>query len=67
MTKRDISLDGSYALVKAREAIGTLNGVIGTDILPGLNTLRVWQDSALTVDALAEVLTGNGIRRFSIR
>ena len=68
MLKREITLDcGLRQLMHAREEIGSLAGVVGAEVVPGKNALRVWQGEELGEGALWEALSRCGLSNRQIR
>ena len=68
MIQREISLDcGARQLMKARDAVNTLSGVIGAEVVIGRSAIRVWQGEELTDESLGAAVRGSGVRAFHIR
>ena len=62
MLQRVISLDcGARQLAKAREALGSLSGVVAAELVMGRKAIRVWQGDELPESALMEALRGCGV------
>lgn len=63
MLQRVISLDGGIRqLAQAREALGSVSGVVAAEFVLGRNAIRVWQGEELGEEALMNVLNECGIR-----
>ncbi len=68
MIQREISLDcGARQLMKARDAVNALTGVIGAEVVTGRSAIRVWQGEELTDESLGAAVRGSGVRAFHIR
>ena len=68
MIQREISLDcGARQLMKARDAVNALSGVIGAEVVPGRSAIRVWQGEELTDEALGAAVRASGAKGFRIR
>ena len=66
--QREISLEcGARQLMKARDAVNALSGVIGAEVVTGRSAIRVWQDEGVTSEALGAALRGSGAKGFHIR
>lgn len=62
MQKKTVTLDcGLRQLMHARDALGALSGVIGTQVITGKSALRVWQGDELSEEALTGALRGCGL------
>ena len=62
MLKRIISLDcGARQLAEAREALGSLSGVVAAELVMGRKAIRVWQGEELPESALTDALRGVGV------
>ena len=68
MIQREISLDcGARQLMKARDAVNALTGVIGAEVVTGRSAIRVWQGEELTDESLGAAVRGSGVGAFRIR
>lgn len=68
MIKREISLDcGARALMQARDALGSLGGVVAAEVVAGRSAIRIWQDDALSEQSIRAAVAKSGVSRFSIR
>ena len=62
MLQRVISLDcGARQLAKARDALGSLSGVVAAELVMGRRAIRVWQGEELPESALMDALHGCGV------
>jgi len=62
MLQRVISLDcGARQLAQAREALGSISGVVAAELVLGRNAIRVWQGEELSEQALMDALKGCGL------
>ncbi len=62
MLQRVISMDcGARQLAQAREALGSLSGVVAAELVMGRKAIRVWQGEELSESALLEALHGCGV------
>ena len=62
MLKRVISLDcGARQLAQARDALGSLSGVVAAELVMGRKAIRVWQGEELPESALIDALNGCGL------
>lgn len=62
MVQRVISLDcGVRQLAQAREALGSISGVVAAEFVLGRNAIRVWQGEELGEQALLDALAGCGL------
>ena len=62
MLKRVVSLDcGARQLAQAREALGSLSGVVAAELVMGRKAIRVWQGEELPESALMDALRGVGL------
>jgi len=65
--KRVISLDcGARQLAQARDALGSVSGVVAAELVMGRKAIRVWQGEELSESALLGALEGVGIRGVQI-
>ena len=63
MLQRVISLDcGARQLAQAREALGSISGVVAAELVMGRKAIRVWQGEELPESALMDALSGCGVR-----
>ena len=62
MLQRVISLDcGARQLAQAREALGSIRGVVAAELVMGRKAIRVWQGEELPESALMNALQGCGL------
>ncbi len=62
MLQRVISMDcGARQLAQAREALGSLSGVVAAELVMGRKAIRVWQGEELSESALISALHGCGV------
>ena len=62
MLQRIVSLDcGARQLALAREALGSLQGVVAAELVMGRKTIRVWQGEELPESALTDALKKCGL------
>jgi len=62
MLQRVISIDcGARQLAQAREALGSLSGVVAAELIMGRKAVRVWQGDDLPESARREALRGCGL------
>ena len=62
MLQRVISLDcGARQLAQAREALGSLSGVVAAELIMGRRAIRVWQGDELPESALTGALEKCGL------
>lgn len=67
MLQRVISLDcGARQLAQAREALGSISGVVAAELVMGRSAIRVWQGEELGEEALVDALKGCGIQAIEI-
>ena len=63
MLKRVVSLDcGARQLAQAREALGSVRGVVAAELIMGRRAIRVWQGEELPESALMDALQGCGVQ-----
>ena len=63
MLQRVISLDcGARQLAQAREALGSLSGVVAAELVMGRKAIRVWQGEELPESALLNALNSCGVQ-----
>ena len=68
MIQREITLEcGARQLMKSRDALNALAGVIGAEAVVGRSAIRVWQGDEVTGEALGEALRASGAQTFHIR
>ena len=68
MIQKEISLDcGARQLMKARDAVNALSGVVAAEVVTGRSAIRVWQGDELTDAALGAAVRGSGVEGFHIR
>ena len=68
MIEREISLEcGARQLMKARDAVNALSGVIGAEVVAGRSAIRVWQGDELSEQSLGAAVRGSGVKAFHIR
>jgi|GEM_PF-6554192 len=68
MIHRDISLEcGARQLMKARDAVNALSGVVAAEVVTGRSVIRVWQGDELSEQALGAAVRGSGVAAFHIR
>ncbi len=68
MIQREISLEcGARQLMKARDAVNALSGVIGAEVVAGRSAIRVWQGDELSEQSLGAAVRGSGVTAFRIR
>ena len=68
MIQREISLEcGARQLMKARDTLSALSGVVGAEVVSGRSAIRVWQGDDLSPQALEEAVRGSGAAAFHIR
>ena len=62
MLQRVISIDcGARQLAQARDALGSLSGVVAAELVMGRKAIRVWQGEDLPESALINALHGCGV------
>ena len=62
MLQRVISLDcGARQLAKARDALGSVRGVVAAELVMGRKAIRVWQGDELPESALMNALHDCGL------
>lgn len=62
MLQRIVSIDcGARQLAQAREALGSVRGVVAAELVMGRKAIRVWQGDELPESALTEALSGCGL------
>lgn len=67
MLQRVISLDcGARQLAQAREALGSVRGVVAAELIMGRSAIRVWQGEELGEQALIDALTRCGLSAVEI-
>lgn len=67
MIQRVISLDcGARQLAQAREALGSISGVVAAELVLGRQAIRVWQGDELPESALFEALGSCGLTQAQI-
>jgi hypothetical protein len=63
MLQRVISVDcGARQLAQAREALGSVRGVVAAELIMGRKAIRVWQGEELPESALMDALRGCGVQ-----
>ena len=63
MLQRVISMDcGARQLAQAREALGSVRGVVAAELIMGRRAIRVWQGEELPESALMDALRGCGVQ-----
>ena len=63
MLQRVISMDcGARQLAQAREALGSVRGVVAAELIMGRRAIRVWQGEELPESALMDALQGCGVQ-----
>ncbi|MBR3505220.1 MAG: hypothetical protein IKO07_13405 [Clostridia bacterium] len=68
MVQREITLDcGARQLMRARDAVNALSGVIGAEVVTGRSAIRVWRGDELTDEALGAAVRASGAGDFRIR
>lgn len=61
MRQREISIEGGVRpMMKAREDISALSGVIAAWAMPGRRVLRIWQSDELSDEALMAAARRSG-------
>ena len=67
MIQRVISLDcGVRQLAQARDAVGSIPGVVGAELMTGRNAIRVWQGEELSDGALRDAVKSCGVSSMRI-
>ena len=67
MLHRTISMEcGVRQLAQAREAVGSLQGVIAAEMIVGRNAIRVWQGEELSESALRAAVKSCGVSSMKI-
>ncbi len=67
MLHKVISLDcGVRQLAQAREAVGSLQGVVAAELMTGRNAIRVWQGEELSESALRAAVKSCGVQNMRI-
>lgn len=62
MLRRVITLDcGARQLAQARDALGSLSGVVAAELVMGRKAIRVWQGEELPESALVNALRECGL------
>lgn len=62
MLRRVITLDcGARQLAQARDALGSLSGVVAAELVMGRKAIRVWQGEELPESALMNALRECGL------
>lgn len=62
MLQRVISLDcGARQLAQARDALGSLSGVVAAELVMGRQAIRVWQGEDVPESALTDALHRCGL------
>lgn len=68
MRRREISLEGGLKpMMRAREAISALPGVVAAEPMPGRAALRIWQSDDVSDEALLLAAGKSGARARIIR
>ncbi len=68
MIQREISLEcGARQLMKARDAVNALSGVVAAEVVTGRSAIRVWQGEELSEQSLSAAVRGSGVGAFRIR
>lgn len=68
MIQREISLEcGARQLMKARDAVNALSGVVAAEVVTGRSAIRVWQGEELSEKSLSAAVRGSGVGAFRIR
>ena len=68
MVRREITMEcGARQLMKARDAVNALSGVIGAEVVTGRSAIRVWQSDELSGESLGAALRASGATDFHIR
>ncbi len=68
MRRREISLEGGLKpMMRAREAISALPGVVAAEPMPGRAALRIWQSDDVSDEALLSAAGKSGARARIIR
>ena len=68
MRRREISLEGGLKpMMRAREAISALPGVVAAEPVTGRSALRVWQSDDVSDEALLTAAGKSGARARIIR
>ena len=68
MIQREITMEcGARQLMRARDAVNALSGVIGAEVVTGRSAIRVWQGDELSEQSLRAAVRGSGVGRFRIR
>lgn len=68
MRRREISLEGGLKpMMRAREAISALHGVVAAEPVTGRSMLRVWQSDDVSDEALLAAAGKSGARARIIR
>ena len=58
---------GARQLMRARDAVNALSGVIGAEVVTGRSAIRVWQGDGRSEQALSAAVRGSGVGTFRIR
>lgn len=67
MLHRTISMEcGVRQLAQAREAVGSLQGVVAAELVVGRNAIRVWQGEELSESALRAAVKSCGVSSMKI-
>lgn len=67
MLHRTISMEcGVRQLAQAREAVGSLQGVVAAEMIVGRNAIRVWQGEELSESALRAAVKSCGVSSMKI-
>lgn len=67
MLHRTISMEcGVRQLAQAREAVGSLQGVVAAELIVGRNAIRVWQGEELSESALRAAVKSCGVSSMKI-
>lgn len=67
MLRRVITLDcGARQLAQARDALGSLSGVVAAELVMGRKAIRVWQGEELPESALMNALRDCGLNNAQI-
>ena len=68
MIQREISMEcGARELMKARDAVDALSGVVAAEVITGRSAIRVWQGDELSEQSLGAAVRSSGVRSFQIR
>ena len=68
MIQREISLEcGARQLMKARDAVNALSGVVAAEVVTGRSAIRVWQGDELSEQSVSAAVRGRGVGAFRIR